>query len=34
MGFEKKDLVIMVLGITISIIFFGVTLYFRSGVFK
>ena len=33
MGFENKDVWIMIVGITITIIFFGVTIYFRSGAF-
>ncbi len=33
MAFEKKDIWIMVAGITLTIIFFGLTIYFRSGAF-
>ncbi len=33
MAFEKKDLWIMVAGIVITIIFFALTIYFRSGAF-
>jgi hypothetical protein len=33
MAFEKKDKLIMASGIIITIIFFGITIYFRSGAF-
>jgi hypothetical protein len=33
MAFEKRDKVVIGLGITITIIFFLVTVYFRSGAF-
>jgi hypothetical protein len=33
MAFEKKDMWIMASGIIITIIFFGLTIYFRSGAF-
>lgn len=33
MAFEKKDMLIIIVGISLTVIFFGVTIYFRSGVF-
>lgn len=31
--FEKRDVIIMTLGITLAVVFFFGTLYFRSGIF-
>jgi hypothetical protein len=33
MAFEKKDKWITVVGILVTVIFFGLTVYFRSGAF-
>jgi hypothetical protein len=31
--FEKRDIVIITLGIVTALLFFGLTVYFRSGAF-
>lgn len=33
MSFEKRDMVIIGVGIVLSVVFFGLTIYFRSGAF-
>jgi hypothetical protein len=33
MSFEKRDMVIIGVGIVLSIFFFALTIYFRSGAF-
>jgi len=33
MGFEKRDIIIISVGIALSVLFFTLTIYFRSGAF-